>query len=202
MTTKESREFARIPKRLPVRVRVVDVHEARELTDELLEEPSIRRGILTDTRLPSDVEITWERRALATLLERVEQLTLEVERIASSVDTGDETDNGWISGETASISGSGIAVFLPVNLEPDTLIEIEMRLRDDLGARLRALGRVASLVPPDGDQYPVGRFHLGVAFETLHEQDQQALVRYTFKEQRRTLRRRHAAEEQGEPVKS
>ena len=202
MTSRESREFARVPKRLPVRVRIVDVPEARELTAELLEEASIRPGILTDTRLPSDLEVTWERRALATLLERVEELTREVEHIASCVDTGEDTASDWIAGETASISGSGLAIFLPVNLETDTLVEIEIRLRDDLGARLRALGRIASLVPPDGDQYPVGRFHLGLAFETLHEQDQQALVRYSFKEQRRTLRRRHAAEQQGDPVKS
>ena len=192
MTTTSSREFARIDKTLSVRLRVLGEDQATSLALEVLDEPSIRRGLLSDSRLPDDGDATWERRALATLLVGMERLRREVDRLAALVDQEDAAVSDWIAGETVSVSGSGLAVLIPRNLDTGTLVELDLQLRREVDTRLHAIGRVASLVLPDGDRYPVGRFHLGVAFETIHDQDREALIRYTFREQRRSLRRRGA----------
>lgn len=185
-----TRSFARVEQRLPVRIRILEAGEAASLAKRLAQEPTYCEKALADPPRRSRPGGTWEQSALTMILERLENVERLVERIASKLDVDSSEGRGWIEGETVSVSGGGLGIWAPVRLPDDTLLEIELTLLGDPTAMVRALGRVAWIVHPDGDNLPVGRFRLGVAFEAINPEDQEAVVRHTFRAQRAMLRER------------
>jgi hypothetical protein len=188
MTVASSRSFARVEARLPLRVRVVDDDRAGRIMLRAEEEPTYTEWVRPESSAPG--EGSWERAALATLLRRVDALEETLARIAETVGAEPGEASAWIEGESVAFSGSGLGALIPRRLSEGDRVELEISLLGDPTATLRALGRVVSYVPPDGESLPVGRFHLGIAFEAIHEEDREALIRYTFRIQRAQLRDR------------
>jgi hypothetical protein len=192
MTTTYScrRSFARIDSRLPVRLRLIDATDAAALAERLAVEPTYSERVAADPAKRHANDGSWDKAALSSILAQLDRLERAVTRIADAMRV-DLTDAGaWVEGETVNLSGAGLGAHVTQRIEQGSLVELEMTLLGDPTIVLRAVGRVVSLVHPDGRTLPVGRFHLGIAFDAIHEEDRQALVRYTFKLQREQLRRR------------
>ncbi|MBP7146369.1 MAG: PilZ domain-containing protein [Acidobacteria bacterium] len=185
--TVTTRSFARVNDELPVRLRVLTEDQATELARALEQAPTYCEHVAADPlrRAPG---ATWEQAALASILDRLERLEAIVDRIAERVGAEGDEQGNWLDGNTVALSGSGLGLWATVRIPDGTPIELELSLPGDPSATVRALGRIVTLILPDGDTVPVGRFHLGVAFEAIHEQDREAIVRYTFRVQRAQLR--------------
>ncbi len=191
------RSFARVDVQLPVRVRLIDEEAAGALGTLLEASPSYSERLAPGAAgtLGGSKEQSWEQLGLTTLLERVERLESALARIADSLEVSLEAEDGWIQGDSVNLSGAGVGVWLPERLPEGSLAELEITLPAEREGRVRAIGRIACLVPPDGEKTPVGRFHLGLAFEHIHAHDQQAIVQYTFRLQRAQLREMRGEEE-------
>ncbi|MDH3283364.1 MAG: PilZ domain-containing protein [Acidobacteriota bacterium] len=189
--TDRRRSFARVDKQVPVRIRIIDDAEAKVLADRFGAEPTYSERVIADPNARGAEGSQWDRAALSSILAQLERLERAVGRIAESLSV-DLSDAGlWIEGNTVNLSGAGLGVHVPERIEEDSRLELEMTLIGDPTIVLRAVGRVVSLVRPDGDSLPVGRYHLGIGFHAINEEDREALVRYTFKLQREHLRHRH-----------
>ncbi|RMG43575.1 MAG: PilZ domain-containing protein [Acidobacteria bacterium] len=188
--TVQSRRFARVEHPLPVRLRPLDETEAEELAKRLSCTPTYTERVRADAAGHPGTEVSWERAALSSVIEKLERLEQTIQRIAAalSVDLGD--GENWISGVTSALSGSGVGLVVPCKLPQGTPVEIELTLVGETTATVRAVARIVSVVHPDGEALPVGRYHLGAGFEGINDADREAIVRYTFKLQRAKLRER------------
>ncbi len=182
------RSFARVEVTLPVRVRKIDPVEAQKLAERLELEPSYTERLSADLANRRGGESSWERLAILTMLEKIEKLEKGLETIAGSLGVSLGEPGTWIEGETVSLSGSGMGLRLAQRLEEDTLVEVEITLLGETTGTVRLLGRIIILVNPDGQELPVGRFHLGISFETFNKEDREAIVHYTFRLQRAQIR--------------
>ena len=187
---KTTRTFARVEAALPLKLRVIDETEAELLGRRFAVERTFVEIASPDHCAPPPEERTWEQDALIRILARLDALEERVSRIVDAVGASTGEDAGWLRGETDSCSGSGLGVLLPAHLPEGTLVEGELTMHGATVARVRFLARVASVKHPDGDQLPVGRYHIGLAFAAIHPEDQEAIVRYTFRVQRALLRER------------
>lgn len=185
-----TRSFARVDERLPVRLRVIDASEAEALARRLAQEASYTEKVAGEPPRRLRSAGSWEQAALAAILDRLERLERTVEGIAARLEVDLADNGGWIEGETVSVSGGGLGIWAPVRLPENIFLEVELTLAGEPAGMVRVLGRVTSLVHPDGQDLPVGRFRLGVAFEAIHPEDQEAVVRHTFRAQRALLRER------------
>ncbi|MDQ7087436.1 MAG: PilZ domain-containing protein [Acidobacteriota bacterium] len=189
-----SRSFARVDVRIPVRLQILDAQQAAELAERLEMEPTYAQKLSID-HPGREARSSWERLALYTLIERLEKLERGLEKIADNLGVSLADGPEWIEGETVSLSGSGAGLRLPRKLEEGTPVEVEFTLLGEPTGVVRILGHIVTLVHPDGDRLPVGRYHLGVAFDAFHDDDRQAIIRYTFAQQRAQIREMRADED-------
>lgn len=187
------RAFARVSKQLPVRIRLLDAGQARTLAERVLSEPTYTERVVADPKVRTAETGQWDRAALSSIIAQLDRLERAVARIAESLQVDLHDAGVWMEGHTVDLSGAGLGVHVSERIEQDAMLEVEMTLLGDPTIVLRAVGRAVSLVKPEAGSIPVGRFHLGIAFESIHEEDRQALVRYTFRLQREELRRRRDA---------
>lgn len=185
----QARTFARVATRLPVRVRVLDDTDREIIARRILTEPTYREDLPAMPAAPGEPG-HFEQAALRSILARIEALEALVGRVAAAVGAPVDANEGWIEGEAVAASGAGLGLWLTAKLDEGAAIEVELTLMGEPRAHLSSIARVVSLVRPDGDRLPVGRFHVGAAFDTIHEADREALVRYTFRVQRAQLRDR------------
>ncbi|UCF67825.1 MAG: PilZ domain-containing protein [Acidobacteriota bacterium] len=192
-STDSTRRFARVEQTVPIRVRVIDEREAEQLVEQFRSESTYVETVAPETLPSTGTDVPWDRAALSSILSRIAQVERTLARIAEALNVDLSEGMFWLEGETSSLSGSGVGIVIPQRLDPETLLELELTLLGDPRATLRCLARVVSVVHPDGESLPVGRYHLGVAFEGMHEEDREALVRYTFRLQRAQLRERSSS---------
>lgn len=197
MSGSQARNFARVAVSLPVRLRPLDEAESRRIATRLLAEPSYREELPLSGALPGEAG-HFEHAALRSLLERMDALEALLGRVAAAVGVEPDINEGWTEGEAVACSGAGLGALVPTRFAENTPLEVELTLLGEPRATVRALARTVSLVMPDGDRLPVGRFHLGLAFETIHEADREAVVRYTFRVQRAQLRDRRDSQDGSE----
>jgi hypothetical protein len=181
-----TRLFARVKERLPIRLRTLTVEDAAELSRRLCVTPTSSEP----TAATGEVEESpsWEHAALSAILQRLDRLERKVQRIAATVGAVDEADGEWVMGETANLSGGGLAVRAPSAPTEGTHIEIDLSLPGDPPAQIRAVGRVVYALHPNGVNVPLGLHQLGIAFTAIHDADRELIVRYTFRLQRAQLR--------------
>lgn len=185
MSEKSQREYARVQCEMPVRVRQLQAAELEKLAHRLHSEPTRQHAIAIGPTSPSD---PWEKSALKAILSRLDEIEGRIEQLAEGLDV-DITDGvEWIEGETVDISGNGVGVCLAKSFPDGEKVELELTLYGDPTVTLRCVARVVQIVPPDGVEIPVGRVHMGLAFDTMNEEDRQIVVRYTFKLQRDEIR--------------
>lgn len=189
------RAFARVSKQLPVRIRMLDENEAQTLAERFTNEPTYTERVIADPKMRSTETNQWDRAALSSIIAQLDRLETAVARIAEALKVDVHDAGVWMEGHTVDLSGSGLGVHVSERIEQDAMLEVEMTLLGDPTIILRAVGRAVALVNSEGSEIPVGRFHLGIAFQTIHEDDRQALVRYTFRLQRELLRRRRELDE-------
>ena len=182
-----SRAFARIEVRVPARVRVLVPAEARILAERFCVEPTYYEKLSIE-HPGKQGHASWERLALFNAMERLERLEVQIGKIADALSVDLSESELWLKGETVSLSGSGAGVWLPQKLEEDTPVVLELTLLGEPTGVVRLLGHVVTLVHPDGEKLPVGRYHLGIAFDAYHKDDREAVVRYTFARQRAQIR--------------
>lgn len=189
-----SRSFARVDVRIPVRLQVLDPQQATEVAERLDMEPTYVQK-LSVSHPARQGSSSWEQLALYSLMERLDCLERGIEKIADHLGVSLDDGPEWIEGETVTLSGSGAGLRLPRKLDEGTPVEVEFTLLGEPTAVVRVLGHIVTLVRPDGDQLPVGRYHLGVAFDAFHDEDRQAIIRYTFAQQRAQIREMRAEDE-------
>ena len=176
--------------RIPARARSLSDREAQEIGERIALEPTwTPRAAGEGATRPAPA--SYEQAALAHLVERVEQVERTLELIAAKLGIPLGAPAEWIEGEAVDISAGGTGLDLPQRFPQGTPLEIELTLLGEPTATVRLIGRVAFAGRPDGAQRPVGRFRLGIAYETIHPSDREALVRYFFRLQRAQLRERH-----------
>jgi hypothetical protein len=183
-----SRSYARVDVELPLRARRVDPAEAKALAGRFGSEPTYLERPRREPREAGAA--SWERSALAAILGRLDALESAIEKIAAALQVDLVEGGPWVEGETVSLSGSGIGARLPQPLERGDFVELELSLLGDPSATVRGLAEVASFLRPDGADVPVGRFHVGLSFAAIHDEDREAIIRYSFRIQRATLRER------------
>ena len=182
----KTRLFARVKERLPIRLRTLTVEDANELSKRICVTPV--GGEPTAATGEVEESPTWEHAALSAILLRLDQIERKVQRIAATVGAVDETDGEWVLGETANISGGGLAVRTPSAPTEGTHVEVDLTLPGDPPAQVHAVGRVVYVLHPNGVNVPLGLHQLGVAFTAIHDADREQIVRYTFRLQRAQLR--------------
>jgi len=176
--------------RIPARARSLSDREAQEIGERIALEPTwTPRAAGEGATRPAPA--SYEQAALAHLVERVEQMERTLELIAAKLGIPLGAPAEWIEGEAVDISAGGTGLDLPQRFPQGTPLEVELTLLGEPTATVRLIGRVAFAGRPDGAQRPVGRFRLGIAYETIHPSDREALVRYFFRLQRAQLRERH-----------
>jgi len=184
------RQHPRLGIRIPARVRSLSDRDAEEIGRRIALEPTFApRAAGEGATRPAPA--TYEQAALAHLVERVEQMERTLDLIATKLGIPLGIPAEWIDGEAVDISAGGTGIDLPQRFPQGTPLEVELTLLGEPTATVRLVGRVAFAGRPDGEQRPVGRFRMGIAYEAIHPSDREALVRYFFRKQRAQLRERH-----------
>ncbi|MCU0254695.1 MAG: PilZ domain-containing protein [Acidobacteria bacterium] len=189
-TYARERRHPRMGVRIPARVRPLSDQEVEELSRRLALEPTWAPRAPGDGAARSTPS-TYEQAALTHLVERVDRMERTLELIATKLGIPLGSPAEWVEGEAVDISAGGTGLDLPQRFPQDTPLELELTLLGEPTATVRCIGRVAFAARPDGAARPVGLFRMGVAYESIHPSDREALVRYFFKLQRAQLRERH-----------
>lgn len=186
----DRREYARIEIHAPVRIRPLTADEAEVLGHELAEQPSYRETLGTvGPPDPASQEVPdWERLALRTLLERLDALEGMVTRIAEELNVNVSGGGVWIHGETVNLSGAGAGLRVPSPLPVGTPVEVLLTLPGRRMGHVRLGAEIACHVRADGERVPVGQHHLGIKFVSIHKNDRESIIHYTFVRQRQQIR--------------
>lgn len=86
-----------------------------------------------------------------------------------------------------NLSGSGLGLTAEEPLSPETTLALELLLPFLAPLVIKAIGRVSRVQPLDPEKR---QWHIGIAFEVIHEEDREAIIRYISREQRIALRAR------------
>ncbi|RMF74358.1 MAG: PilZ domain-containing protein, partial [Acidobacteria bacterium] len=173
---KSTRTFARVDTVLPLRLRVIDATEAELLARRYAVERTLVEIAPPEHSAPAPEDRSWEQDALIRIMQRLDALEGRLARVEEAVGARSNDDEGWIQGETDSCSGSGLGALVPSHLPQGTLVEGELTMHGATIGKVRFLGRIANVKHPDGERFPVGRYHVGVAFVGIHPEDREAIV--------------------------
>jgi hypothetical protein len=171
------REFARTTVRLDTRFRVVEGPSIEALRNKLAEAPSVwapegERALVDLAQSTSTGNDALLARAILDLIRQFRRLRTSVR------DPGGPMEVGLLT----QLSGGGARLETTLELDPGACLD--MRLLDDETEPppVRVLAEVIH-----GVGLPYGAY--GVAFRAIHPSDRDRLVRYTYRLQRRELRR-------------
>ncbi len=162
------------------------------------DEPAARRRLdarrVDPARAPriEDVGAASEWRQL---LEGVSRMAFALERIERRLERLERGPGGRPATLTPgpveiSLSASGLAVDVPLDLEPDDLALLEIDMPDTGLPPVAALGRYVAMGDPEA---PASAFH----FEQIHPEDRERIVQLGLRMQSHALRAGRAEEERG-----
>ncbi|MFQ5719046.1 MAG: PilZ domain-containing protein [Acidobacteriota bacterium] len=191
----EQRMFTRVRDRFLVDIASVSTEEADRLAELI---PSQRSFYGAGQAAPApDDEDDELRVLLGHVLDRLTEMDTKLDHLQRAVDRIERgapapgSVGGLIEALALDVSGSGVAVLSPHPFEAGTRLSMVLNLPGNPTAHLRVLGRVVLLRAAAADEQKLGRYHLGIGFEAINEDDRQELIRYVFQRQRALLRSGH-----------
>ena len=170
----DQRAYYRVQARLPVRHRELEPGEFDALKREI------------EAPRPPRPEVDP---ALASWLARVEK---KLDRLIALAD--ENAPRPLSEGELSNveISGSGLRVAGKEEVDVGENLLVELQLPGNAERRVRAIARVIRQIEP---REPGAERELALAFRVIHEDDREAIVRFSNDVQRVLLRARAAGEE-------
>lgn len=198
----DARAYARVPERLPVRIRPLTEIEATRLAQRLSDVAG--NGIVAGPETGAAAEPrhsaeTIDFRTVQDLLLRVERLERLVITLAGATGLELPDAEGWIEAETATLSGGGVLVASPLLLPEGAAIELDFELPPPHATRFRALGRVVNRPQEEGAGPEPSCHLLGISFIAIPEADRELVIRHTFSVQRALLRDRSRSDNSDSP---
>lgn len=130
---------------------------------------------------------------LRPLLPILGQLERKLNYIIQLLTERDDPDKFPDSGEVIDLSGSGLRLITDVQVPPDALLEMALRL-PGLQTGIPLVGAVQR-VRPSGQAQP--RHEVALTYVVIQEMDRERIIRYVFQAQRQQLQSRTYRQEPG-----
>ena len=189
----EERRFTRVHDRFLVEIWALDDAEAERLAETVRTQRSYYgdRAQLTVTSSdhPDDLQVL-----VGHVVDRLAEMDAKIDHILGVVDRLERGDTslgslaGRVEALAVDISGSGVGILCPHPFEVGTRFKAVLNLPGNPPARLRVLAQVAILRTAAPPEQSLGKYHLGLGFDGINEDDRQELIRYVFQRQRVLLR--------------
>ena len=124
-------------------------------------------------------------KVLFHLDQKINKVLARQDEILKKIASQDHEEDIYETGECIDISGTGINMFIPEDLNKDTLLELNIEPPIHPAIQIIALGKVAR-VSPSRDKEMSG-YEISVAFTAINEDDREALIKYIFQRQRELI---------------
>ena len=178
----DSRKLARVAVDLKARFRVLDPTEHDAVRRRLMNAPSVwapsdEASLLSLAASGASGTEALLARGLLDVCDQVRRLSY---RVLASVGPME-------AGQVVQVSGSGCQMSTRILLRPSTCLELQIEDDDDGVPPVRVVAEVVHAEGPAGGRY-------GLRFNSIHPTDQERLIRYLYRMQRRTLRETHLDE--------
>jgi hypothetical protein len=173
------REFARIPVRIPARFKILSAEEIETLRETILDAPSVWAldGESTLRNLAASTQAGAEGILARAMLELSTQMARLTYRVLHS---GGPMEPATL----VQLSGGGARIECHPLLERGTRLQLRLEDHESGNPPVQVLAQV---VHAEGSS--PGRY--GIKFETVHPADQERLIRFIYRLQRKELRRKH-----------
>ncbi|MGR3174606.1 MAG: PilZ domain-containing protein [Candidatus Scalindua sp.] len=103
------------------------------------------------------------------------------DEILKKITSQDHGEDIYETGECIDISGTGINMLIPGNLNKDTLLELNIEPPIHPAIQLIALGKVARVCPSKDKE--MSGYEISIAFTAINEDDREMLIKYIFQRQ-------------------
>lgn len=147
-------------------------------TDEV---PSIEPDILKKTTGNKDVD-----NLINSLTDIVGNLDKKLNAIQDRLDETETSEDCLYNCETVDISGNGLRLMLPFEVEIGEILFISLDLFGCPKPRFEVYGKVVRL--DAYDDLESTRYHAGIEFVNLDDRKREQLINFTFKQQRKYIR--------------
>lgn len=130
---------------------------------------------------------------LRPLLPILNQLERKLNYIIQMLTERDDVDKFPDAGEVIDLSGSGLRLITDVQVTPDALLEMALRL-PGLQTGIPMVGAVQRVRPSGQAQF---RHEVALTYVVIQEMDRERIIRYVFQAQRQQLQSRTYRQEPG-----
>lgn len=103
------------------------------------------------------------------------------DEILKKITSQDHGEDIYETGECIDISGTGINMLIPGNLNKDTLLELNIEPPIHPAIQIITLGKVARVCPSKDKE--MSGYEISIAFTAINEDDREMLIKYIFQRQ-------------------
>jgi hypothetical protein len=191
METTEEREFVRIETQLPLHYRPLSPEEyRREKAGILLDrqariDPFFQLGERWSSQDEQGMRGGELERLIIPVLAAMNE---KLDRILATIDPSDPLALRFEEPHSINISGAGMGLVAKECFSLETVLALEFLLPFLFPLTIKAIGKVNRVESLDAENQ---QWFIGMKFDVIHEEDREAIIRYTFREQRIALRARN-----------
>lgn len=124
---------------------------------------------------------------LRGLLKLIININEKIDLIISYIEKKEDSSIYQKNPEKITLSAGGISFFISEPIPAGTYLKLRMLLPQSPKILMTTLGKVTRITPQDAEG--IKRFEVGVDFLDIHEDDQEAIIKYIFMRQRDMLRK-------------
>lgn len=122
---------------------------------------------------------------LLHLDQKIDIVLARQDEILKKITSQDHEEEIYETGECIDISGSGVNMLIPGNLNKDTLLELNIEPPIHPAIQIIALGKITRVCPSRVKEK--SGYEISVVFIAINEDDREALIRYIFQRQRELI---------------
>ena len=111
----------------------------------------------------------------------------KIDLIISYIEKKEDSSIYQKNPEKITLSAGGISFFISEPIPTDTYLKVRMLLPQSPKILMTTLGKVTRITPQNAEG--IKMFEVGVDFLDIHEDDQEAIIKYIFMRQRDMLRK-------------
>ena len=123
---------------------------------------------------------------LRGLLKLIININEKIDLIISYIEKREDSSIYQKNPEKITLSAGGISFFVSEPISVGSYLKLKMLLPQSPKILIAALGKITRITPQDAQG--IKNFEVGVDFLDIHEDDQEAIIKYIFMRQRDMLR--------------
>ena len=125
--------------------------------------------------------------------QKMDKIISNQEKILSRVDTVEEVQDVFETGECIDISGTGVHMLVTGKLSPDSLLELTIEPPINPPIKIVLLGKLSRACQSSDNEN--NDFEVSVTFTAINEDDRESLIKYIFQRQRELISSRKRSDD-------